>query len=382
VAAHGFVVALVLALGACKKPAPPNPTKPASSSYAPPGSAEPSGGSGLASPTAFELTARARGATLVWGPRGAARPTLLHVELDASGRRTGSVSVVLDASARAGEISDLASAWVGERLAVAWIERSGAKARVRAAWASAKARVFELGAAWRGPPTARGNVVVEARRGKGLVFARGDEVGCIEPGKHACYAFSFHELAADRALPVGLSLSVPVPCTDNATSLVVLPHRYHYGVCTDTGRGPVTTMFTITPEPAYAQASPVLEGCEPAGTFAWKGDAWLVATCQGHRRAARLGGSDTAIEYLDMRSLRLECKGTVAALRTSGFELALDEPRSRLEALLPSAMAPRGSRAVWTGGALLVASTVGSALRLARYVCEQDRWDESSVDLD
>jgi hypothetical protein len=345
-------------------------------------SAEPSGGSGLASPTAFELTARARGATLVWGPRGAARPTLLRVELDASGRRTGSVSVVVDASARAGEISDLASAWVGERLAVAWIERSGPKARVRAAWGSAKARVFELGAAWRGPPTARGNVVVAERRGAGLVFSRGDEMGCIEPGPHACYAFSFHELQADRAAAVGLSLSVPVPCTDNATSLVVLPDRYNYGVCTDSGHGPVTTMFTITPEPAYAQASPVLEGCEPRGTFAWKGNAWLVADCQGNRRAARIGRSDTAIEYLDMRSLRVDCKGTVASLRASGFELPLDEPRSRLEALLPDAMAPRGSRAVWTGSALLVASSAGNALRLARYVCGRDSWDESSVDLD
>jgi hypothetical protein len=318
----------------------------------------------------------------VWGPRGAARPTLLRVELDASGRRTGSVSVVLDANARSGEISDLAAAQVGERLAVAWIERSGTKARARAAWASAKARVFELGTAFRGPPTARGNVVVAERRGAGLVFSRGDEVGCIEPGLHACYAFSFHELQAERAAAVGLSLSVPVPCTDNATSLVVLPDRYNYGVCTDSGRGPVTTMFTITPEPAYAQASPVLEGCEPAGTFAWKGNAWLVANCQGNRRAARLGRSDTPIEYLDMRSLRLDCKGDVASLRASGFELPLDEPRSRLEALLPSAMAPRGSRAVWTGGALLVASSAGNSLRVARYTCEGNRWEDSSIDLE
>jgi hypothetical protein len=279
-------------------------------------------------------------------------------------------------------VSDLAAAWVDERLAVAWIERSVAQALVRAAWAAPKARVFELGTSWRGPPAARGNVVVEARRGKGLVFSRGDEVGCIEPGKHACYAFSFHELAADQAVPVGLSLSVPVPCTDNATSLVVLPGRYHYGVCTDAGHGPVTTMFTITPEPAYAHASPVLEGCKPAGTFAWKGSAWLVADCEGNRRAARVGGSDTAIEYLDMRSLRLDCRGGAPTLRASGFELPLDEPRTRLEALLPSAMAPSGSRAVWSGGALLVASSAGNSLRVARYACEADRWEETSIDIE
>ena len=240
--------------------------------------------------------------------------------------------------------------------------------------------MFELGAAWRGPPTARGNVVVAARNGAALVFARGGEVGCIEPGKHACYSFFFNELGRDGAKRTGLPLSVPVPCTDNATSLVVLPGRYHYGVCTDSGSGSVTTVFTITPEPAYARAEPVLQGCEPFGTFVWRANAWLVAECQGHRRGARIGAGDEAVEYLDLRALRLDCRGGVATIRAAGFELVLDEPRGRLEAILPGAMAPRGARAVWTGQALLVASSAGDALRLARYVCAGDRWDESSVD--
>jgi hypothetical protein len=225
-------------------------------------------------------------------------------------------------------------------------------------------------------------VTVAARGDKALVFSRGDEVGCIDPGKHACYAFLFHELAADAAKRTGLPLSVPVPCTDNATSLLVLSDRYHYGVCTDTGRGPVTTVFTLTPEPAYARADPVLEGCEPAGTFLFQGKAWLIANCQGNRRAARIGGSDDEVEYLDLRSPRLDCRGGIAAIRASGFELLLDQPRGRLEALLPSAIAPRGSRAAFTGRALLVASSVGQSLRVARYVCERDQWVESNVDLD
>src|SRR6185503_1665226 len=102
-------------------------------------------------------------------------------------------------------ISDLAGAWVDERLALAWVERTAEKARVRGAWATPKARVFEFGTSWRAPPTARGNVVVAARRGAALVFARGDEVACIEPGRHACYAFAFHELGAERATRAGLS---------------------------------------------------------------------------------------------------------------------------------------------------------------------------------
>jgi hypothetical protein len=279
-------------------------------------------------------------------------------------------------------MTDLSAAFVGERLAVAWIERTGERSRVRAAWAAPKARVFELGPAFHGPPGARGNVTLAARRDAALVFFRGNEVACIEPGKHACFGFLFHELGADGAKKTGLPLSVPVPCTDHATSLLVLSERYHYGVCTDTGRGPVTTVFTITPEPAYARADPVLEGCEPKGTFLWQGSAWLVAECQGNRRAARIGGSDDKVEYLDLRSPRLDCRAGIAALRASGFELLLEEPRGGLEALLPSAIAPRGARAVFTGRALLVASSVGNALRVARYVCDKDQWVESSLDLD
>ncbi len=290
--------------------------------------------------------------------------------------------MLLDASARSGDVTDLTATFVGERLAVAWIERSGEKSRVRAAWAAPKAPVFELGPAFRGPPSARGNVAVARRGEAALVFARGDEVGCIDPGKHACYSFLFHELGANGAKRTGLPLSVPVPCTDNATSLLVLPERYHYGVCTDTGRGPVTTVFTITPEPAYARADPVLEGCEPKGTFVWQGKAWLIADCQGNRRAARIGGGDDVVEYLDLRSPRLDCRAGIAAIRASGFELLLAEPRGALEALLPSVIAPRGARAVFTGRALLVASSVGNALRVARYVCEREQWAESSLDLE
>ena len=380
-----FALVGALALPSCAKRSPPDPSRnvtsaspPSSSVHAP----SVSGGSRLASPTAFELVAAPDGATLAFAPAGTERPALVRIELDAAGSRRGSASVVLDAKARSGVISDVSGAFVSKRLALAWAERTNETSRVRAAWGEPKARVFELGAAWRAPPTARGNVVVVARKDAALVFARGGEVPCVEPGKHACYAFDFHELGAGGAKKTGLPLSVPVPCTDNATSLAVLPERYHYGVCTDTGGGPVTTMFTITPEPAYARADPVLAGCEPAGTFVWRSSAWLVGECQGQKRAARIGAGDEEVEYLDLRSPRLDCRGGVAAIRASGFELPLDAPRSRLEALLPSAVAPRGARAVFTGRALLVASSVGTSLRVARYTCNGERWDESSVDLE
>jgi hypothetical protein len=242
---------------------------------------------------------------------------------------------------------------------------------VRAAWSESTTAPFELGAAWSGPRTARGNVVVAARDDKALVFARGDQATCIEPGRSGCFAFGFHELDATRAVESGLPMSVPVPCTDDSAQLTVVGSRFHYGVCTDTGKHPVTTMFSIQRDPEYARADQLLEGCTPTGTLAWRGAAWLVADCEGVRRAARIG--DDAAEQLDLRAPRLECSGGTLRVRTSSLDLALDEPRSGLAPLLPPDVAPPGSRAVWTGRALVVAASFAEQLRVTRRTCEGTR---------
>jgi len=41
--------------------------------------------------------------------------------------------------------------------------------------------------------------------------------------------------------------------------------------------------------------------------------------------------------------------------------------------VLPSELSPRGSRAVWTGRALLVAATLGEELRVTAHTCQGDR---------
>jgi hypothetical protein len=278
-----------------------------------------------------------------------------------------------------GDISDLAAAWVKHELAVGWVEREGAKARVRAAWAST-GRVFELGPAWIAPRTARGNLAVAARADAALVFARGGEAACVEGGRHGCFGFSFHELRGDRVEPTGLPLSVPVPCTDNSTALAVAGGRWHYGVCTDSGQRPVTTMFTIQRDPEYARADTLLEGCEPEGTFDWDGSAWLVAACEARRRAVRLGTEPKRAEYLELGSVRLECTGGALRLRARGFELALDRPRGALQVILPAAIAPRGARATWTGRTLLVAATLGDELRLSATSCQGDKLETRALD--
>jgi hypothetical protein len=216
-----------------------------------------------------------------------------------------------------------------------------------------------------------------ARGDKALVFARGDEAACIDPGRHGCFAFGFHELEAERAVATGLPMSVPVPCSDNSAALAVVGARFHYGVCTDGGKGPVTTMFSIQRDPEYARADTLLEGCTPAGTFVWHDAAWLVADCEGGRRAARIG--DDPQEYLDLHGLRLECRSGRLRIRAPSLDLALDEPRSGLAPLLPPDAAPAGARVAWAGSALVVASSSADAVRLSRRTCRGDRLETSTL---
>ncbi len=335
----------------------------------------------LGTPTGFELTASATGATLVWSPVKREHGALRKVELDAAGAFASPASVAVDASAVTGEVTDVAAAWVKERLALAWVERDGAKARVRAAWAGNGAAPFELGAAWSGPRTARGNVVIAARDDRALVFSRGDQTPCVDAERHGCFGFDFHELTSSGLEKGGLPMSVPVPCADNSTELAVVGRRFHYGVCTQTGERPVTTMFTIERDPDYARADPLLEGCTPAGTFVWQSAAWLVAECENGRRAVRLGARDEPAEYLDLRAPRVECRHGAATLRAPSLELPLDEPRSGLAALLPPNLAPLGARAVWTGRALVVGTTLGDRVRLTRHTCAADGLRTETLDV-
>lgn len=365
-------------VAACNKRPPPLPTL--AGSQASPAAFAPKLGA-LGTPTGFELTASPTGATLVFAPLERADGSLRKIELDANGAFASGATTALEPGALRGEATDLTAVWVGSRLALAWVEREGAKARVRAAWSGASTAPFELGPAWSGPRTARGNIALAARGERALVFARGNEAACIDANRHGCFGFDFHELSSDRAEISGLPMTVPVPCADNSVELVVAGARFHYGVCTDTGERPVTTMFTIERDPDYARADPLLEGCKPAGTFVWQRAAWLVAECEGGRRAVRLGARDAAAEYLDLRALKLTCKSGLATLRAASLDLTLDEPRSGLTPLLPLDLAPPGARAVWAGRALLVATSFADRLRLARYACAGDNLATQTLDV-
>ena len=325
----------------------------------------------LANDSAFELATGARGATLLWAPRTRRVAALFAQPLAPDGAPRGEPNALVKPGGVTGEISDLAATSREDELVAAWVERGRDRARIRAASLSpgAPARVFELGPAWFAPRPARGNLSIATQGSAAIVFARGEASPCVDDAKDPCFTFSMQKIQQGRVDPRGFPLIVPTPCTESSLAFAVSGRDLHCGVCTRSSGKPVTTLFTIRAEPEYARADPILPGCRPLSVLELGGTVRLVADCDGQRRAAHVGPDNTPVEIEDLPSPALECQAERARIRFGQAWFELDAPRSELHALLPSVIAPRGSRAVFTGSTLLVAQAKAGRLELTRYAC-------------
>jgi hypothetical protein len=204
------------------------------------------------------------------------------------------------------------------------------------------------------------------------LLARAGDAECVDTGRRDCIAFAWWRLSLDRNESRGLPLSVPKPCTSHALSLLNEPRGMHYAVCSESAGAAErsTTLFTIQNTPEYARADTVLKGCQPLGLFAADDTVWLVGDCAGKRRAARAGADNAPVEVREIASPRVECVSGRAFVHAGPMDVALTTPHAGLETVLPSTLAPRGSRAVWTGAALVVAHAQRAKLELERYACE------------
>jgi hypothetical protein len=156
-------------------------------------------------------------------------------------------------------------------------------------------------------------------------------------------------------------------------SFAVSSGRWYYGVCSRSTGKPVTTLFSIQSEPAYARADRILEGCLPLGATAVDGDLVVIGDCAGTRRGVRVRGGNAKLEEVRVDRIDAVCQDGKPRLRqlgAGGLNLTLDERRDRVEAFLPEAFAPAQARAVWTGQTLLVASPSGASVTLKGYRCD------------
>ena len=327
----------------------------------------------LASPTAFDLIATYDGAKLVWAPRGE-NFRLLEQPIARDGRlKGGSASLAsgpsLAGSAARGRATDLVAAQLDRGVAVAWVEQLGNEARASALVSDARGapELSDLGAAWPTGTVHRGNIALAGAREYALVFVRGTEEPCSE-GQSQCFGFGLYRLEPEGAAHArGLPLSVPVPCSEYSTLLAISEGRWHYAVCTLAGAAPVTTLFNIQFEPEYAAAEQLLQGCRPRGLFEHAGDVWLSGDCAGARSAVRGTGKQRAV--YDLSGLVFDCSSGEARVVGGDFELRFGAPQTQVHAFLGPPWVPAHARAVWTGGALVVAAEQGGSVRLTRYAC-------------
>jgi hypothetical protein len=269
-----------------------------------------------------------------------------------------------------GEATDLAATMVGQRLALAWVERERGRARAFGAFLEpgVPERRFELGSTFFPPRAARGNVSLVQQGDKALLFARMGETSCVDPKDSACSGFSLFELSAAGARPFGLPLAVPAPCADHSVLLAVVGERFHYALCAGSETEPKTTWFSIQRDPEYARADELLAGCRPLGAFSWDGAAFLVGDCASGRRFARVAGGDERIEEGTLGAFA--CESGSLSVRLGERKLVFGEPRAGLHALSSEDIVPRSARAVWTGSSLLVADAPASRLAVSRFTCD------------
>ena len=216
-----------------------------------------------------------------------------------------------------------------------------------------------------------------------MVLSRREKTGCADSNQSDCIGFDLFRQEINGSARTGSPLAVPLPCEQNSVSFAVSGSRWYYGVCSRSTGKPVTTLFSIQSEPAYARADRILEGCLPLGATAQAGDLVVIGDCAGRREGVRVRGGNAALEEVHVDRLEVVCeagKPLIRQLGAGGLSLTLDERRDRLEAFLPPALSPLHARAVWTGQALLIAQQGGGRINVKSYRCDSTLLRETTAD--
>ena len=372
----GTWLALLLACQACNHRANPQ----GSSVVAKPARVQPL----LQHSGAFDLASAETGAVLLVAEGARVRMTVLDLagkahETKTLYRKELASDGIADARVpQSFEIDELVATTLDTRIAVVWIERDRSSTRALGLSGSlsgtAGASAVSMGDVQQPIATPRGNLALSATDGHFVAFTRANSTPCSDQTQGDCVGYSFFQFDSGHPHRSGPPLAVPEPCAKNALDFAVSGTRWYYGVCSDSGGRPATTVFTIQNEPSYyARADRVLEGCLPVGAVAIADD-WVVAgDCAGARRAVRVRGGDRAPEEVRVDRLDAVCqsgKPLILQLGVAGLKLPLSGRQDRLEAFLPARFSVPGARAVWTGQTLLVAGVVDSKLRLKGYRCD------------
>jgi hypothetical protein len=378
------LTAFALLLGstlACDRRATPSATDPAPSSPAPlPSARQPRplvDPLRLAHARGFEFIALTDGALLITVEAGA--PGAIRARrLDRHGRETGASFAVTSGN---DPIVEIAAAARGARGFVVWAAGVGDGIAVRSAVGDLAARSFA-------PHVELGASVADGDVGSRFALSVGDDAGDeaatllyrtragdCGAANAGCASFAFAAIGGTNHERRGFPLVVPEPCPLPLVGYVGIGRRSYYGLCSRAGGTPKSTIFALQPEPMYAGAEVALSGCTPLGALRLGNAAAFVAQCGPERSIARAEIVDRPPSVVPLEP-STRCAGGAPVIDSAvgaGFHWPLTTPQDRLELLLPRAVASARGRAVWTGGALLVAEASALSLRFRRFECRGER---------
>ncbi len=176
---------------------------------------------------------------------------------------------------------------------------------------------------------------------------------------------------------------MPSPCEPFVGGALARGGTWYYALC-HAEEAPTATVYALRPAIDYAAAMDAPAGCVPAGIAPLDDGVAVVTRCGEGERAMHLDemGQETGRFAIEDRGASCEAGRPVLRIGGGGQRhiLRLGAATDHVEALLPASVAPPGSRAIWTGEALLVAAPIGGEVSLRRYQCVRgDRFDRTDV---
>ncbi len=334
-----------------------------------------------AGPSAFDLITTSDGAALIWGGSPDTGGGVHYLPLTPFGEvagRVGTLASVRGERERGEMVRELVATSASGVTFVAWITRGAGH---RSYWSYARASLREpqvfanpslLAASVDTQTLARGNLAISATEpDTATLFARLVDAPCANAADDSCAVLQRTVLHADGRAETDAASQMLLDhtCERPIVGLEYVSSTQFFALSCG---APATTFYSVRRDVPYASALPLASGCQASGLVASRGGATLRAECDGRSTWTEVSTMGAAAQPLSAPALvKCEAAGPTLRVVAQGRELSLPlrAQRNNLGAWLAESIAPAGTRAVWTGQALLLAVPHGRDVSFRRYEC-------------
>jgi hypothetical protein len=351
----------------------------------------------VATPAAFAVIPASEGALLLWAAPRAAGGGVRALPLGPLGQVTGPERTIVTEGAaaggafedRIGQVVELDAAAVGRRVGVAWVVDHGLALEVQASHSldggGSFTRPVDLGPTVRlGEGEHGGRLsMAGATDGALVLYHRIPEGPCVA-SSGTCARFTRSGVGTEpaQAMRGTEPLEVQHPCEPLVSGATFRDGTWYYAICHRAPTPRVTT-YVIRPAVAYAAAVEGRADCTPLAVAPLDGGVAVLTRCGTDVGALVLDPMGRELARLTAVQRSATCVEGRPLLRLAeaerSFELHLGSAVDHVEGLLPEELAPTGSRATWTGEALLVAVPLAREVSLRRHECVRGRFERTDV---